>query len=157
MVGTKLEIRLKKLKAADVMSQFAITVKENETLTSLVHLMMRFKISGIPVLSERSDVCGIVTGGDVLRLMKEMVAGLEKGEGLEHYEALKARDLMDAEVVTITEDTTLYEILKIMCVRNIHTLPIVVMENQHVTGIIGRREILAAFYAEVSAEGKIFT
>ena len=37
-----LEERLKKIKAKDLMSRFAITIKESETVTNLAHLMMRF-------------------------------------------------------------------------------------------------------------------
>jgi len=151
-----LEDKLKKIKAADIMSKFAITTKENEVVTSLAHLMMRFKISGIPVLSQSSDICGIVTATDLFNLMKKLVNDIEKGENLEYYDTLKVKDLMTANVVTITEDTTLYEIMKIMCEKNIHTLPVVVLESKEIIGVIGRRDILNAFYVEANGGKKKF-
>ena len=64
-----LEDKLKAIKAIDLMSRFAITVQEDETVTSLAHLMMRFKISGAPVVSKGGEICGIVTATDLFNLM----------------------------------------------------------------------------------------
>jgi CBS-domain-containing membrane protein len=140
-----LEQRLKTMKAKDIMSRFAITIKEHETTTNLAHLMMRFKISGVPVLNKNGDICGIATATDLFNLMKGLIKEMDEGSPM--YDGKhKVEELMTKEVVTITEETSLFEIMKIMCEKNIHTLPVMVMSKKEIIGVIGRRDILNAFY-----------
>jgi CBS-domain-containing membrane protein len=142
----RLERRLKSMKARDIMSRFAITIKENETTTSLAHLMMRFKISGVPVVNKNGDICGIATATDLFNLMKMFIKDIDQRLDADGYIGHKIQDLMTKNVVTITEETSLYEIMKIMCEKNIHTLPVMVMAKKEIIGVIGRRDILNAFY-----------
>ena len=51
--------------------------------------------------------------------------------------------------MTITEETTLLEIMRIMCERNIHTLPVMVLSKKEIIGVIGRRDIINAFYVGI--------
>ena len=142
----KIEQRLKSIKAKDLMSRFAITIKENETVMNLAHLMMRFKISGVPVVNKNGEICGIATATDLFNLMKSITKDIDKGENLNNYPDMQVGALMTKDVVTITEETTLYEIMKIMCERNIHTLPVMVLSKKEIIGVIGRRDIINAFY-----------
>jgi len=144
--GSEIEQRLKKIKAVDIMSKFAITAKEEDTISSLAHLMMRFKISGVPVLSKSGKVSGIVTATDLFNLMKSFTNNIEKGEAVEDFNNLFVKDFMTSDIVSITENTTLYEMMKIMCSKNIHTLPVMVLESNEIIGVIGRRDILNACY-----------
>lgn len=147
----KLEERLTKIKAKDIMSKFAITTKEDEAVTSLAHLMMRFKISGVPVLSKNGEICGIVTATDLFNLMKTIIQDISQNKDLSSYQKIKVYELMTTNVVTIYEDTNLYEILRIMCERNVHTLPVMVVDKKDIVGVIGRRDILNVFYGGTSS------
>jgi len=150
----KVEARLKAVKAKEIMSRFAITIKEHETVTNLAHLMMRFKISGVPVVSKNGEICGIVTASDLFGLMKDIVKGMDNGKNLENYPDMQVGALMTKNVVTITDETTLYEIMQIMCKKDIHTLPVMVVSKKEIIGVIGRRDILNAFYVGVGNELK---
>ena len=150
----KVEGKLKAIKAKEIMSRFAITIKENETVTNLAHLMMRFKISGVPVVSKNGEICGIVTATDLFNLMKNVVKKMGEGVNVENYPDMQISGLMTKDVVTITEETSLYDIMKIMCERNIHTLPVMVISKKDIIGVIGRRDILNAFYVGVGSEPK---
>ncbi len=152
--GKKSEQKLKDIKAKDLMSKFAITIREDETITTLAHLMMRFKISGIPVCTKNGDIIGIVTATDLFNFMKKIVLQMEKAQEVEDCAKIKVTDLMTHDVVTITEETSLYEMMKIMCERNIHTLPVMVISKKEIIGVIGRRDILNAFYVGVGSELK---
>ncbi|VAW13211.1 Inosine-5'-monophosphate dehydrogenase / CBS domain [hydrothermal vent metagenome] len=147
-MGSKIENRMKTIKAVDIMSKFAITAKEDDTISSLAHLMMRFKISGVPVLSKVGTVVGIITATDLFNLMKTITNSIEKGEDIEDFNSLYIRDYMACEVISITEETTLYQMMKIMCSKNIHTLPVMVLEKNEIIGVIGRRDILNACYVK---------
>ena len=150
----KIEAKLKNIKAKEIMSRFAITIKENETVTNLAHLMMRFKISGVPVVSKNGEICGIITATDLFNLMKNVFKNMDEGKDFENYPDMQVSGLMTKDVVTITEETTLYDIMKIMCERNIHTLPVMVISKKDIVGVIGRRDILNAFYVGVGNEPK---
>ena len=145
----KVEGKLKAIKAKEIMSRFAITIKENETVTNLAHLMMRFKISGVPVVSKNGEICGIVTATDLFNLMKSVFKNMDDGKNVENYPDMQVSGFMTKDVVTITEETTLYDIMKIMCEKNIHTLPVMVVSRKEIIGVIGRRDILNAFYVGV--------
>ena len=136
------------------MSRFAITIKENETVTNLAHLRMRFKISGVPVVSKNGEICGIVTATDLFNLMKNVFKNMSDGKDFENYPDMQVSKLMAKNVVTITEETTLYDIMKIMCEKNIHTLPVMVISRKEIIGVIGRRDILNAFYVGAGGESK---
>jgi len=140
------EVRLKKIKARELMSRFAITIKENETVTNLAHLMMRFKISGVPVVDKSGEIRGIVTATDLFNLMKNIVKDMDGRTDVENYPAIRIDALMTKDVVTITEETSLYEIMRIMCDKDIHTLPVMVLSKKEIVGVIGRRDIINAFY-----------
>lgn len=144
----KIEQKLKSVKAKDIMSRFAITIKENETVMNLAHLMMRFKISGVPVIDKNGEICGIATATDLFNLMKGIMKDIDQGSGSSDYPGMKVSVLMARDVVTITEETSLYEIMKIMCEKNIHTLPVMVISKKEIIGVIGRRDIINAFYVE---------
>ena len=148
------ERKLKSVKAKDLMSRFAITIKEDETITTLAHLIMRFKISGVPVQAKNGDIHGIITATDLFNLMEKIVEEMGKGQNIDHYKEIKVGTLMSHDVVTITEDTSLYDMIKIMYDRNIHTLPVMVIAKNEIVGVIGRRDILNAFYVGVSGELK---
>ena len=150
----RIEQQLKSVKAKDIMSRFAITIKENETVMNLAHLMMRFKISGVPVIDKNGEICGIATSTDLFNLMKNTIKNMEEGTYPGNYPEMKIGALMTKNVVTITEETSLYEIMKIMCDRNVHTLPVMVISKKEIIGVIGRRDIINAFYVGIESKPK---
>ena len=150
----RIEQQLKSVKAKDIMSRFAITIKENETVMNLAHLMMRFKISGVPVIDKNGEICGIATSTDLFNLMKSTIKNMEEGTDPGNYPDMRIGALMTKNVVTITEETSLYEIMKIMCDRNIHTLPVMVISRKEIIGVIGRRDIINAFYVGTESGSK---
>ena len=141
-----IEQKLKSIKAKDLMSRFAITIRENETVMNLAHLMMRFKISGVPVLDKNGEICGMVTATDLFNLMRMIIKDIDGQKDLGSYHEKKVSDLMTKYVVTISEETTLFEIMRIMCDRNLHTLPVMMISKKDIVGVIGRRDIINAFY-----------
>ena len=141
-----LETKLKRIKAVDIMSRYAITTTEETTITDIAHLMMRFKISGVPVLSKEKEIVGVITATDLFRLMGKIVAEIEQKAGFADYYKMPVKSFMTVNVVSITPETTLYEIMKIMWERNIHTLPVVVLSKQEIVGVIGRRDVINACY-----------
>ncbi len=144
-ISEEMKKKLNDIKASDIMSRFAITIAENATIADLAHLLMRFKISGVPVMTRNNALVGIITATDLFRIMKETVHHLEKGsDPLNHHQIL-VKDIMIKEVFSVKESASLFEIMKMMCDKNIHTLP--VLGSEGIVGIIGRRDAINAYYA----------
>ena len=94
----KIEQRLRNIKAKDLMSRFAITIKENQTVMNLAHLMMRFKISGVPVVNKNGEICGIATATDLFNLMKSITKDVDKATNLGNYPDMQVGTLMTKDV-----------------------------------------------------------
>ena len=148
-----LEVKLKRIKAMDIMSRYAITTAEETTIADIAHLMMRFKISGVPVLGKDKKICGIITATDLFKLMGKIVSDIERQMGFTDYYKMPVKSFMTTDVMTITPETTLYEIMKIMWERNIHTLPVVVLSKQEIMGVIGRRDVINSCYGTAGSKG----
>ena len=129
--------------ARDIMSRFAITIFEDEPLLNAAHLMMRFKISGMPVVARSGEIKGIITATDLFRIMGEIVTK-KLESGLEVDANIMVKNVMTKSVSTIHEETSLIDAIILMWAKKIHTLPVV--EDGKITGIIGRRDLLNAFY-----------
>ena len=139
-IQMQIEKELKEVRAKDIMSRFAITVKGSDTLSSAAHLMIRFKVSGLPVVSAEGKIIGIITATDLFRLMGEKASSRK----ISSEKSDLIRDHMTGEVYTIEEDTSLFDIIALMHGKNIHTLPVLKMGD--ICGIIGRRDVLYTYY-----------
>lgn len=55
------------MKVADAMSRGVITIAPERLMADAAHMMLKFDISGLPVVDSRGTLVGIVTEGDFLR------------------------------------------------------------------------------------------
>jgi len=142
------------MKAREIMTQPLITAKQDTTLDEIARLMLTHNIGCLPVIDERGQLCGIVTESDfsakehgipfsTLRLPQVLSKWMPK-EGIEQiYEAAKkmtVKEIMTADVITLTEDDPVEQALTLMLRHDIHRLP-VVRERQPV-GILARHDLL---------------
>ncbi len=134
--------KLQQIKAGDIMSRFAITTMKGTLLTEVAHLMSRFKISGVPVIGKNKEICGIVTSTDLFNVLDKISRG---GADFPQDCNIPVEDIMSEQVCSIAEDTPLYDVIKLMCGKSIHTLP--VLSGSEIVGVIGRRDVLNASYA----------
>lgn len=144
-----LELRLKSIQAKDLMTKFAITAVEEDTAEDLANLFMRFKISGVPVLDDEENIKGIVTATDLFRHIEKIIALIDQGKVFSNKgAALPLGKMMTRPVKNVTEETSLYDMIKLMCDKDIHTLP--VLRGKGMVGVVGRRDVISAFYSAMS-------
>ncbi|MCG6191967.1 CBS domain-containing protein [Leptospira sp. FAT2] len=62
--------------ASHIMSSFLITVQEEQNVRYAVELMLRYKISCLPVMNSKNEIAGIVTSRDILNEILKGPAGL---------------------------------------------------------------------------------
>jgi CBS domain-containing protein len=151
------------MKAKDAMTSPVISVEADATILQAIRIMLQRRVSGLPVIDRDGCLVGIVTEGDFLRRAEtgtqrrrarwlEFVVG--PGKLAQEYvrsHARKVDEVMTADPVTVTEDTSLEEIVRLMEKRQIKRVPVV--RGQQVVGIVSRANLLHAL-ASVAREAK---
>lgn len=147
---TKLELlmeRLKSIKAEDIMTKNVITATENTYLSDVAETMIRFRISGLPVIGKDGRVIGIITSDDLFLVMEMIESGDLVENGRIQASKSTVRFAMSTEVVKIKKNTNLARIIALMRYKNVHTLP--VFEGNRMVGVIGRRDVYKNFYSVI--------
>lgn len=148
------------LKAKDIMTKDVITIKPEATVEELARLLIKQKISGVPVVDDKDNLIGIVTENDLISQNKRLhiptiirlfdafiTVGLGRMEDeIKRMTAVTVGEICTKKVVTITEETLLDEIATIMSERNIHLLPVV--RGKVLVGIVGKADIVGAVASE---------
>jgi len=149
-VGTeKLVQALKLQKASDFMSKKVITTKSSTKLARLALDLHRDRISGLPVVDENNGLQGMITVTDLFDLMTMILDGVAVEEGVAGLRNPTVKFAMSSGTITITAETTLYDIVQLMSKKKIHTLP-VVDDGGNLIGIVGRRDVFKCFYQAVN-------
>ncbi|MFH1996987.1 MAG: CBS domain-containing protein [Candidatus Omnitrophota bacterium] len=138
---------LRLIKAKDIMTKHVITTTEDASLADIAELMMKMRISGMPVVAKNGSIRGVVTLEDLFVVMDMIESGDIVENGVSAAVSPTAAFAMSAEVVTVKENTTLNEIIAIMKNKSVHTLP--VLRKGKMVGVIGRRDVFKNFYAVV--------
>ena len=151
------------MKAHDVMTWGAITVEPNASVTRAVRLMLQNKISGLPVVDANGQLVGMVTEGDFLR-RGELGTQRQRPRWLEFLlgpgrlaaeyvqsSGQKVAQVMTPEPKTITPETPLEEVVRLMERHRVKRLPVV--QDGKLVGIVSRANLLHAL-ASVAHEVK---
>lgn len=141
------------MNAADVMTPDVITVQTQTPLDQIVALMLNHGISGVPVM-EGEVLVGILTEGDLLRRVElgtaphrphwqEVFSGATSlAAEYARTRGRKAEEMMTTQVITVTVDTPLAEIVDLLERRRIKRVP--VLQDGRLVGIVSRANLLRA-------------
>jgi len=151
-ITAKLEERLNSISAEDIMTENVITIKNSMSLADLAEMFISSRISGVPVVDAGDEMEGIITATDLFLLIDMMKSGAAREGGHEHVHNPTVKFAMTTEVCTVEKSTTLEEIIALMKMKNIHTIP--VCEGGDIVGVIGRRDVMKTFYAELKKLGE---
>ena len=101
-------------------------------LAVAVHLMSE-KVPGAPVVNDNQELMGFISEFDVLRAL----------EGDRDLSKLTAADIMTTSCVTVTSDTPIKEVVRIMEEKHLLTLP--VEQGGKVLYSVTRKDLLRAW------------
>jgi CBS domain-containing protein len=140
------------MRASDVMTLGAASIQSTAPIEEAARLMVRCRISGLPVVDEDGNLIGLVTERDLLR-PRGGVSGQDRPQWLEFLlgskgwddragsaQLLSVADVMTSNVITASEDTPILEIADTMERRGIKRIPVV--QDGKVKGIISRADLL---------------
>ena len=138
--------KLKLIYAADIMNPQVAMISANATVGQIVHLLLRDRSSGYPVVDASNKVVGIVTLTDLFAMLDKMSSSKEADlqAMITEYKSKPIGELMTKNVITINKHTSLAEMIDIMAKSKIHNFPVV--ENGQLVGIIGRHDVLSAVF-----------
>jgi CBS domain-containing protein len=142
------------MKASDVMTRNVVTIARGAPIREAIRLMLANKVSGLPVIDAEGEVVGILTEGDLLRRGEIATEKrhwpwldflLGPGRTASEYVRSHSRicgELMSPNVISVTPDASLAEIVQLMERRRIKRVPVI--DSGALVGIVSRPDLLAA-------------
>jgi len=67
------------LKVGDVMTRNPVTVRWNCTISEVAEILLKHNISGVPVTADQGELLGIITKGDLFRVLVTHTGAADKG------------------------------------------------------------------------------
>jgi len=142
------------LLARDIMTRKVITIGKDATVSELVRRLLRYKISGVPIVNEKNELIGIVSEEDIIIKISSLpfpisfsYAFLDNFESYtkstKEFMETRVEDIMSKKIKTAGENMTLSKVVNIMINNNINRIPIVDEKNK-LTGIITRADVMSS-------------
>ncbi len=111
--------------AKNIMTKDVVTVSPTITVKNLAKTLIENQISGAPVVDRNGKILGVVSEADIVA---------KKGK--------QVKAIMSQKVLTVSEDTAVEEIAKLMTTHKVKRLP--VMRGDKLVGIVSRADIVGA-------------
>jgi CBS domain-containing protein len=136
------------VQAKDVMTPNVVTVDESTSVREVAQILLKWRISAVPVTDTKGRLVGIVSEGDLMRRMESgterpaLVNLADSSASVVYTKAhgQLASDVMTREVTTIDEDASLADIAQLLEGRHIKRVP--VLRQNKIVGIVSRANLL---------------
>jgi CBS domain-containing protein len=145
------------MRAHQIMTRQVITVGPETSVVEAADTMLRHHVSGLPVVNTAGKLTGIISEGDFIR-RAEIGTERKRGRWLRllvgpgqiasefvHERGRKVREIMTSHPVTIAENASLEDAVRLIEKHNIKRLP--VMRGDQLVGIVTRSNLLQAVAA----------
>jgi CBS domain-containing protein len=144
---------------AEIMQRDPVTVAPDDDVESVVRVLRQHELPGVPVVDAEGRCVGIVTESDMilrddsadLHLPHhiDLLGGVIFLEPLKRFEerlrkavASSAADLMTADPITVTPQTSVRDAARVIAQRKHNRLPVV--EDGKLVGVVTRIDVLEA-------------
>lgn len=147
-----------KLTAADIMTKTLVLLHPADKVPRIAGVLGEHHVSAAPVVDAQGKLLGMVSEGDLIRPLGGKAASrrawwleiLAEGEDLApdflaylQQESRTAAELMTREVITVTPETAVEEIVDLLARHNIKRVPVV--RGDEIVGIVSRADIIRTF------------
>jgi CBS domain-containing protein len=134
------------------MTPNVISISPDATVTDAIKIILKNRISGLPVVDESEYLVGIVSEGDFLhrvelgterkrsRWLSFLLGPSTLANEYVHSHSRKIKEIMTPDPVTVTESTSLDEVARLMERHQIKRLPVV--RGKKVVGMITRKNLI---------------
>ncbi|MEF2554300.1 CBS domain-containing protein [Aurantimonas sp. A2-1-M11] len=139
------------MQAKDVMTDEVITARPGATVTDIAELLLKHRISAVPILNEAERVIGIVSEGDLVRRIDDtadqgswwlrLFASPESPAAYVKRHGRRAEEVMTRNVISVAPETPLGEIAHLLERKRIKRVPVIDQAGR-LLGIISRANLL---------------
>jgi len=142
------------MQVKDAMTNHVVGIQADASIEQAIEILLRSRISALPVFDAKGALVGILSEGDLLRRVElgterrrprwlEFVLGPGRfAADYVHAHGRKVHEVMTPEVVTIAQTAPLEEAVDLMNRHRVKRLP--VMANGFVVGVLARADLLRA-------------
>lgn len=131
------------MRAQDVMTENPVTVPSDATMAEVWDLMRERGIRHVPVL-DANGLVGMLSDRDLAQFDVARLLTVEGAETLRRELGTPVVRVMSADVVAVTPDTELGEIVDLLVDNRIGAVPVVRPETQELVGIVSYIDVLEA-------------
>jgi CBS-domain-containing membrane protein len=140
------------MRASDIMVTNVVTVGPDACVQDVADLLLRNRISAVPVVSGNGEILGIVSEGDLLNRPESQTTHRKSWwlDALASKQTLAAEyikshsrqvtDVMTRDVITASPETSVAEIAALLEKNGIKRVPIV--KNGKIVGVVSRANLL---------------
>lgn len=126
----------------NLMTKDIITLNLSNTLYTAEKRLKKHHIRHIPVVEEEK-IIGLISLSDLKRVSFIDAYSKEGTEDTPVYNLLSIRDMMIKDPLTVSPETTILEVSKLLASKEFHSLPVV--EGDKLVGIITTTDLLHFF------------
>ncbi|MDX6749078.1 CBS domain-containing protein [Geminicoccaceae bacterium 1502E] len=141
------------MQAQDVMTTRVVTVGPDAGVGQIADLMVKHRISAVPVVDDDNMLLGIVSEGDLLHRFGDeeprrswwldLLTGPEdRARDYLRSHGRRAGEIMTSAVVTVTDTTPLSEVARLLEEHHVKRLP--VLRDGRLAGVVSRADIVRA-------------
>lgn len=138
-LSSRREINLRLIPVKSVMRNEIVLISEETALPHLIKELMESKQSVFYIVDKNGNLGGYISESDLRTLITE-------------YENIKdilvARDIAKNKIITVSEDATLEEVLKLFEIHDMDEFPVISSDKRKILGMISRRDIVAVYNKE---------
>ena len=148
--------------AKDVMTKDVVVVRPDTAVEEIARILLERRISAVPVVDSNEQLVGIVSEGDLMVRaendtertswwLKLVSSGTASAREYVKTHGTEAHHVMTSGVVTVSPETPLTDIARLLQKRQIKRVPVV--DGKALVGIVSRANLLHGL-ASRSADGE---
>jgi CBS domain-containing protein len=140
----------------DILVGRLVTVRPDARLTEAARLLVAHGVPAAPVVSEKNEVLGVISHGEILRYLLPQYAGKLSGEftavghkpkgklSVLQAREVTVRDAMDRSVLCLSEDQLLADAAALMVNKKLERVPVV--REGVLVGLLTREDIVRRLF-----------
>jgi CIC family chloride channel protein len=141
--GKDLDI-MQTVQVDEVMNKSPITMQREQSVADLFAAFQETHLGGFPVMTNETELYGMVTMQDMERTIQKMENTLHRKEV--NLKDLKVWDVATPDPVTVFPDEPIWAAIRKMTPRDLARLPVVARKNpKQFVGVISRSDIVRAY------------
>lgn len=123
----------KTLTVHQLMEDAVVTCSPQTPALAIAQILTEGNFGSVPVVDDQRKLLGLVSEFDLLKVMNDD----------KDLEQVTAEDMMTRQVVTVTEETPVLELIRIL--QDHHLIRVPVVKGDTLVGIVARRDIVFGY------------